>query len=580
MTELNAPHPPVADNSDTEVRARVDTALAELRAGEQTWAALSLSQRRRLIERVRDLTVQHAQEWVAAAASIKGLESTSPLIGEEWMSGPYAFTGGTATIARTLGDLEQGKRPLEDATFGTAPGGRTTVQVLPHGVFDQLLLSGFSAQVWLKPGIDAATAQRTAGLAQLTPDHTNGVGVVLGAGNIMSIAPLDTLYELIANNRVVALKLNPITDPMLPVFTKILAPLIEVGAVRILTGGAEVGGYLVGHDLVDHVHMTGSSITHDAIVFGPGESGAARKAAGDPLLTKPITSELGGVSPTIVLPGEWSSADIRFQAEHVATQRLHNGGYNCVASQVIVLSSGWAQRDEFLAAVRDALAAAPQRRPYYPGSDGRVESAVESYPHARRLPGGRVLIDDLNPGDEATLLNTEYFAPVLGVVELPYEGEQFFAKAVETVNEKFVGTLGVNVLAHPKTIESYGRRFDELLAELRYGAIAVNAWTALAFLSAAATWGAFPGHTLADVQSGIGIVHNALLIDGSERTVVRGPFRPSPRSLVNREWAISPKPPWFVNNRTAATTGRLLTAFAGKPSWAKLPAIFASALRG
>ena len=43
---------------------------------------------------------------------------------------------------------------------------------------------------------------------------------------------------------------------------------------------------------------------------------------------------------------------------------------------------------------------------------------------------------------------------------------------------------------------------------------------------------------------------------------------------------MSPKPPWFVNNRTSATTGRLLVDFAGAPGWGKLPAIFASALRG
>ncbi len=580
MTERTDSHLHVADASDAETRAGIDAALAELHDGEKTWASLSLPDRRALIERVRDLTVRHAAEWVDAAVSIKGLDRSSPLVGEEWISGPYAFAGGTATVAETLRNLEQGKSPLDGASFGSAPGSRTTAEVLPRGIFDQLLLSGFSAQVWLQPGIDAETAKRSAGLAQLDPSNTGGIGVVLGAGNIMSIAPLDTLYELIANNRVVALKLNPITDPMLPVLTKILAPLITIGAVRVMTGGAEVGSYLVGHHLVDHVHMTGSAVTHDAIVFGPGETGAARKAAGDPVLKKPMTAELGGVSPTIVLPGEWSKADIAYQAEHVATQRLHNGGYNCVASQVIVISSGWKQRDEFVAAVHDALAAAPQRRAYYPGSDGRVESAVESYPGAHRLPGGRVLIEDIDPGDETALLSTEYFAPVLGIVELPYEGDQFARKAVATVNEKLIGTLGVNIIAHPKTISSMGSRFDDMLADLRYGTVAVNAWTGLAFLSPAATWGAFPGHTVDDIQSGIGIVHNALLIDGAERTVVRGPFRPSPRSLVNREWTISPKPPWFVTNRTAATTGRLLTAFAGNPSWAKLPAIFASALRG
>lgn len=572
--------PDIEAASDTDARTDIDSALAELAQGEKTWAELTLSARAGLVERVRDLTVEHAADWVAAATSIKGLEPSSPLVGEEWMSGPYAFAGGLTTIAETLKGLDAGAGPLDDAKFGTAPGGRTTIEILPRGTFDHLLLNGYSGQVWLKPGIDDATAKRTAGLAQLTPTRTGGIGVVLGAGNITSIAPLDTLYELIANNRVVALKLNPITDPMLPVLATVLQPFIEVGVLRIFTGGADVGTYLVGHDLVDHVHMTGSAITHDAIVFGPGETGAKRKAAADPLLHKPITSELGGVSPTIVLPGEWSSADIRYQAEHVATQRLHNSGYNCVASQVIVVASGWKQRDEFVTAVRDALAAAPVRRAYYPGSDGRVGSAIDSYPRAQQLAGGRVLIDDLNPGEEAALLNTEYFAPVLGVVELPYEGERFVAEAVATANDKFIGTLGVNILAHPKTIAAMGSRFEDMIADLRYGAVAVNAWTALAFLSPAATWGAFPGHTIDDVQSGIGIVHNALLVDGAERTVVRGPFRPSPRSLINREWSISPKPPWFVTNRTAATTGRLLTAFAGSPSWAKLPAIFASALRG
>ncbi|NIL75863.1 NAD/NADP-dependent betaine aldehyde dehydrogenase [Rhodococcus sp. B10] len=580
MTERSTTHLHVDRNAEIEARHAVDTALAELGEGEKTWASLSLSKRADLLGRVRDLTVEHGNEWVDAARVIKGLSESSPLLGEEWMSGPYAFAGGASTLIHTLTALDSGNSPLASVEFGSAPGDRTTVQVLPMTMYDSLLLSGFRADVWLKPGIDAATATRSAGLAQREPTRTGGIGAVLGAGNITSIAPLDTFYELFAHNRVVALKLNPITDPMLPVLTTVLAPLIEVGAVRILTGGPEVGTYLVQHPSVAHVHMTGSSITHDAIVFGPGETGAERKAANDPILTKPMTSELGGVSPTIVLPGKWSRADIEFQAEHIATQRLHNNGYNCVAAQAVIISSAWDQRDEFLAALRDALDRAPGRRAYYPGSDARVTGALDSYPRSERLSNGRVLIGDIDPGDETALLTTEYFAPVLGVVELPCTGNSFAEKAVQTANDDFVGTLGINIIAHPSTIAEMGDRFESLLAELRYGTVAVNTWTGLGFLSAAATWGAFPGHTIDDVQSGIGIVHNALLIDGAERTVVRGPFRPAPRSLLAREWALTPKPPWFLSNRTAATTGRLLTAFAGKPSWAKLPAIFASALRG
>lgn len=582
MTSDVTPHlQPVPTSGPSPLEA-VDAALADLSRGEETWGGLTLAERRALLERVHALTSTHAQEWVTAATSIKKLDASSSLVGEEWLSGPYSFLNGLGTVAHTLAALEAGKSPLADAKFGTAPGGRTTVSVLPLNIFERLLLNGFTAEVWMKPGIDRATAQRSAGLGQLDPTRTAGVGVVLGAGNITSIAPLDALYELMAFNRVVALKLNPIMDPLLPVFEKVLAPLVEIGALRLLTGGADVGTYLVQHDRVDHVHMTGSSITHDAIVFGPGPDGAARKAANEPILTKDISSELGGVSPTIVLPGEWSRADIEFQAEHIATQRLHNSGYNCVASQVVVLSSEWKQRDEFVAALRAALDRAPARPPYYPGSDKRVSDATATYPSAERLGdhGGRVLITDLNPGEYAPLLQTEYFAPVMGVIELPYSGAAFAAKAAQAANEEFTGTLGINIIGTPSTIKELGVKFDAMLADLHYGTIAVNAWTAIGFLTAAATWGAFPGHTIDDVQSGIGIVHNALLIDGAERTVVRGPFRPLPRSLVNGELSISPKPPWFVTNKTAASTGKLLTAFAGAPSWSKLPAIFASALRG
>ncbi|WP_279616871.1 hypothetical protein [Streptomyces caeruleatus] len=43
---------------------------------------------------------------------------------------------------------------------------------------------------------------------------------------------------------------------------------------------------------------------------------------------------------------------------------------------------------------------------------------------------------------------------------------------------------------------------------------------------------------------------------------------------------MSLKPPWFVTNRTAATTVRLLTGSAAGPGWSAVPRIFASALRG
>ncbi|MGW4328443.1 aldehyde dehydrogenase family protein [Nocardia sp. NPDC004573] len=557
----------------------IDNALADLTAGEKTWAATSLRRRRELLDEIHARTGRFAEDWVRAACVVKDLDAHSPLVGEEWMSGPLALLQATDALSVTLDALESGRSPLTGVTLREAPGGRVAVPIFPFGVYDRLLLNGFRGEVWLRPGVDADTARRRAGLAQLDPTATGGIGAVLGAGNITSIPPLDALYELYAHNRVVALKLNPITDPLFTVFEMVFEPLLELGVLRILTGGAEQGGYLVRHPDVAHVHMTGSANTHDAIVWGPGAEGSQRKQDSRPLLDKPITSELGGVSPTIVVPGDWSDADLRYQAEHVATQRLHNGGYNCVAAQTVVVASEWDRKDQFLAELRLAMERAPQRTAYYPGSDARIADALASYPEAERLGAGRLLVDGL-PRTGTPLLRTEYFSPVLGVVELPYAGGDFLQRAVDFANAELTGTLGANVIAHPTTIRRLGVAFDRAIERLRYGAIAVNTWTGLAFLAPRAAWGAFPGHTLDDVQSGIGVVHNALLLDDVERTVVRGPFRPAPRSLLGGELALSPKPPWFVGNATAATTGRKLTEFYADTNPARLPGVFLSALRG
>ena len=575
-----------APNREQQRRfSAVDSALADLDRGVGIWERTPLSARRLLLARVHALTAMYAHDWVLASAGIKRLPENSPLTGEEWLSGPYTLLTALATLIDSLRARQRGRSPAEGYRFGTAPGGRTTVRVLPHSPVDRLILNGYRADVWMKPGISADTVREQAGLAESETGRESGVGAVLGAGNVSSIPLLDALHELFTANRVVLVKLNPVTNPLLGVFSAILRPLIEHGVLRLVTGDAEVGSYLVQHPRVAHVHITGSARTHDAIVFGPGPEGAARRRAGNPLLTKPISSELGGVSPVIVLPGAWSKADLRFQAENLASQRLHNNGYNCIATQVVVISSDWAQKHQFLTELRSALSRAPQRAAYYPGSDQRIASVLDAGPAAERLDGGRVLVGPLAATVESSpikeLFTTEFFGPALGVVTLPGDGAEFLSSAVTLVNEAISGTLGAGLIAHPATLRDLGPRFETELARMRYGCIGVNVWIGLGYQLPTVPWGAFPGNELADVGSGIGTVHNGLFLRDPERTVIRGPFRPAPRSLLAGEFSLAPpRPPWFVTNRTAATTGAALTAFAAKPTWDRLPRIAISALRG
>ena len=64
--------------------------------------------------------------------------------------------------------------------------------------------------------------------------------------------------------------------------------------------------------------------------------------------------------------------------------------------------------------------------------------------------------------------------------------------------------------------------------------------------------GAFPGHTLDDIQSGRGKVHNSFMLEKTERTVIEAPFRPFPRSLWHGELTLMPCRPFITHRGEAA----------------------------
>lgn len=585
-----APAPSRADESALggEVREQLDACVSQLDEGARVWSALTLDQRARLMSRLHDSVTAAAEEWADVAASSKDLAPGHPLRGEEWLSGPYAALVAVDAYAATLRSLARGDSPLDGVATDAAPGGRVRAHVFPMNAVDGMLLSGYTGEVWFEPGVSAEDAGRRAGLAQLTPTVAGGVGLVLGAGNVTSIPVLDALYELLAHNRVALLKVNPTQDTLVPVFERAFAPLIEPGFLRIVRGGGDVGAYLTRHPRIAHVHITGAAPTFDAIVWGSGPQAARRKREDRPQLKKPITAELGGVSPIIIVPGRWSDADLAFQAEHVVTMRLYNSGHNCIAGQVVILSSDWPQRAAFLRALRAAYEAAPRRSAWYPRSDAKLEAAASDYAGAAWCADGTRALIEIGTGDDATALETtEYFAPVLGVVSLPGTGQEFLDTAVAHANEELAGTLGVNVLIDPETQAALGDGFERAMAELRYGTVSINSWTAFGFLTPALPWGGFPGATPQDVQSGIGVVHNALLLDGVERSVTRGPFRPFPRALAprslgaskGRSFSVLPKPPWFVTSRTGAAVSEGFTRFRMDGDFAKLMVTLVRAFR-
>ncbi|WP_251049545.1 MULTISPECIES: hypothetical protein [unclassified Streptomyces] len=175
----------------------------------------------------------------------------------------------------------------------------------------------------------------------------------------------------------------------------------------------------------------------------------------------------------------------------------------------------------------------------------------------------------------------EVFGSALGVVRLAGDTpDAFLRNAVDFANDKLPGALGATLLVHPKTEKAHRAVVGTAIAELRHGTLGVNCWSAIGFLLGYTPWGAHPGHTRQDIGSGIGFVHNAFMIEDVEKTVLRAPFAPAPRGLFTGSPSLSPRPPYFVTNRTARTTLERVTRFTAKPGLGKLPGIFSSALRG
>ncbi|MDD9720640.1 aldehyde dehydrogenase family protein [Sulfitobacter sp. PR48] len=563
----------------------LDRDLDALVAAKDTWARTTNAKRIAVLEEIKDRLLAVAEGWAETAARHKLIAPGSPLAGEEWISGPYAVMAACNGLMQTIAGVE-GKTFLDHLKKRQTANGQLAVRVVPHTIWDHLLLSGINAEVWMEPEVTEGTLAANTATAYdgRAEARESGVSLVLGAGNIASIAPLDVFQKVFSEHKVVILKMNPVNDYLTPYLEAALQPLIERDALRIVRGGADVGGYLCTHKSVDEIHITGAAASHDVIVWGPGAVGAKNKKAGTPKLTKPITSELGAVCPTIVVPGDWSAADLRFQAEHIATQKLHNSGFNCVACQMLILPGQWPQKAALMGHLRDVMQQVEARQAYYPGAADRMAHFASHAPDAERFDRGAAPACVVAPvGDgESWFTRNEVFAPAMSTHEISEaKPEAYLIEAIRYANDTLHGTLGANILIHPKTIREIGkRRFEEIIADLRYGTIAINAWTGLAFLATACPWGAFPGHTLDDVGSGIGFAHNTFMFDRPQRVVVQAPWRPFPRNILSGKATLLPRPPWFVTNRRQHVLGRLLTRFQHSPGWLKLPRIFVNALRG
>ncbi len=562
---------------------RVDRFLEELDQAKRRYAETSIRQRITLVEACADGVAEVALQWVDAACRAKGIPPRSPYRAEEVLVGPVATMRYLRLLAHSLRAIESSGLPKLPGKVFQGPEGRLRVPLLPTGIlFDRLVFLPFKVTAWMREGIreenltdHLATHYRTAG------SRPAKLVVVLGAGNVSAIPLTDTFTKLFHEGAVVLLKMSPVNEYLGPIFERALRSLIDQGCLRIIYGGEDVGAAAVHHHLTDEVHITGSIHSHDRIVWGPqgeeGEERETRKLAKTPALEKPITSELGNVSPWIFLPGKYSRRQLAFQAENIAASVVNNVSFNCAATKALITWKRWPLRTQLLDLIDGVFARTPTRVSYYPGAVVRYRRLTD--PKASNAPIDKeltehlpwTLLRDVDPDESPQFFNEESFVCVLAEVALDAPTpEAFLRKAVDFANNRLAGTLSAAV-THPagfRRSASNKRLLQAAVNELRYGTVAINHWPGLMYAMMSPPWGGFPGSTLVNAQSGIGWVHNTFMLEGVEKSVLEGPL------------TIFPKPPWFPSHAQAERVAWSCFRLYGQPSWKNLVQLLFSSFKG
>ena len=359
---------------------------------------------------------------------------------------------------------------------------------------------------------------------------------------------------MIAYKSVIYLKLNPVNDYLLPIFTQIFEPFISRGYMIITEGDMEASKYLTYHDGFHQTHLTGSNFTYENIVYGRTLNDKERSLKTLPKVNKkPITTELGNVTPIIIHPGNWSRSEIKHQAKKIVTAKLNNSGFNCIAAQVIVLPKDWKHTQKLKNEIIYYLKKVGDTTSYYPGASETLNELIETnnYDQINNLSCNTpFLVSELDL--EKEYANKEVWSTALYFKEIPFTSYEDFAfNSIEYVNNELWGNLGVTVLLKNHKKKTNKNILQNYVEELRYGTVAINEWSALGFVIPTLPWGGYPGNKDNDIQSGQGYVHNALLFESPLKGIVYSKFRLSP--LID--------PPWFVTNKKAHRIFKNLTYY-------------------
>jgi len=264
---------------------------------------------------------------------------------------------------------------------------------------------------WMKPRRQSLPLAQMPGRAWVQYDPL-GVVLVIGPWNYPFFLCMSPVVAAIAAGNAVVVKPSELAPATSALMARLVPLYLDTEAVRVVEGAADVTQDLMSQGF-DHALFTGGT-----------EIGRKIMAAAAPTLT-PVTLELGGKSPVLVLP----DADLDVTARRIAWTKLLNSGQTCIAPDYILADRSIAKEltDKIVATIAKFRAdqTNPSLRIVNERQFDRLVSILSATEGTVVTGGGSdratlsieptVVVD---PGPDDSVMADEIFGPILPIISV------------------------------------------------------------------------------------------------------------------------------------------------------------------
>ena len=283
-------------------------------------------------------------------------------------------------------------------------------------LLQELKLTETNLRRWMRPRSVSVPLAQQPGQASVIPEPL-GCVLIIGPWNYPFSLTLQPLISALAAGNTAVLKPSEHAPAVADLIERLIATHFEEEVVNVQQGDGGVAAGLVAMPF-DHIFFTGG-----------GAIGSRVLAGAAPNLT-PVTLELGGKSPALVLKG----ADLNVTARRLIWGKGLNAGQTCIAPDHLMVDPGLQapllramasarqemygddpiRSGELARIINDQQFKRLERLLETARSDNRILLGGEISPDERRIAPTMIRVDDRND----PLMQEEVFGPLLPVLAM------------------------------------------------------------------------------------------------------------------------------------------------------------------